>query len=106
MLRALVVVFLLGLFAEFVWLVDQVLAVRVFRSTHVVYFLTDTGGRVLYVGSTNDWARRLAEHTNPDEPAEWRTTINDMVRVRHCRSRRQARRIERRMIGAVVDGGR
>lgn len=111
MLRALVVVFLLGLFAEFVWLVDQLVSVRVFRSTHVVYFLvgvSDRGrdGTVLYVGSTNDVARRFAEHTSHDEPAEWRTRIHDIVRVRHCRSRRQARRIERRMIGAVVDGGR
>lgn len=88
------------------WLVDQWAALRLFRSPHVVYFLVDRKGVVLYVGRTEDAMRRFFEHVDDDEPGEWRKTIYDIVIVRHCRSFRQSARIERRMIRALMDGSR
>jgi predicted GIY-YIG superfamily endonuclease len=89
------------------WFVDQLVALHVFHSTHVVYFLTDRQGAVLYVGSTDDIDRRYDEHTAADETSlePWRRRICGIAPVRQCRSQRQARRIERRMIRALVVAG-
>lgn len=86
------------------WLADQLLALHVFHSTHVVYFLLDRQGAVLYVGSTDDLERRYDEHTTPDEQSlePWRRRVRGVALVRHCRSQRQARRVERRMIRALI----
>lgn len=86
------------------WFVDQLAALHVFHSTHVVYFLLDRQGAVLYVGSTDDIDRRYDEHTAPDEVGlePWRRRIVAVTPVRQCRSQRQARRIERRMIRALI----
>jgi predicted GIY-YIG superfamily endonuclease len=92
-------------------LASQWLARDALRSSHVVYFLVGdspdrVAGTVLYVGSTNNYRRRLAEHCADDEPAEWRRRIRGIVVVRYCWSSRQARRVERRMIRAIQDGAR
>lgn len=87
-----------------VWLADQLAARHLFRSTQVVYFLVDAGGAVLYVGSTDDVDRRYGEHTSDDEQAfePWRRRVRSVSVVRLCRTQRQARRIERRMIRAII----
>ena len=36
----------------------------IFQSSYYVYFLTNWNNRVLYVGVTNDLARRVYEHKN------------------------------------------
>lgn len=86
------------------WMADQLLAVHLFGSTHVVYFLIGDGGTVLYVGSTDDLERRYSEHTSDDEQGlePWRRHIRTVVPVRNCRSQRQARRVERRMVRALT----
>lgn len=70
----------------------------------VVYRLLDEHGRTLYVGSTNDLNRRAREHVAGPEP--WRREITHAVVHRHCHTERQARRVERRLIGAVTVGSR
>lgn len=86
------------------WMLDQNISVHVLHSTHVVYYLLDAHGAVLYIGQTEDLERRYEQHTEDDEQAAepWRRRIRGVVVVRHCRSQRQARRVERRMIRAVT----
>lgn len=86
------------------WLGSQLAARHLFHSPHVVYFLVGRDGRVLYIGSTDDIDRRYDEHTEPDEQGlePWRRHIVAVSVVRHCWSQRQARRVERRMIRALI----
>lgn len=70
----------------------------------VVYRLLDADGRTLYVGSTGDLNRRAREHVA--EPDPWRRSITHVVVHRHCHSEHQARRVERRLIGAITVASR
>lgn len=74
------------------------------RTGWCVYRLLDADGRTLYVGSTCDLVRRMGEHVAGPEP--WRQQITHAVVHRHCWTEGHARRVERRLIGAMVVGAR
>jgi len=69
-------------------------------STHVVYMLRNDRHDVIYVGQTDDTARRMYQHTDGTEHTWWRDIYGYTV-WRHCWSDRQSRRIERRLVGVV-----
>ncbi len=74
------------------------------RSANLVYLLRDRDGAALYVGSTEDIADRMAWHVAPSQATlePWRERIDAVSVMRWCRTRRQAYRVEKRMIGALT----
>lgn len=77
------------------------LACRHWSRAHHVYRLVADDSATLYVGSTNDFLRRLNEHTDGSgEP--WRRRIHAMRIHRSAATERQARRIERRLIRCMT----
>lgn len=85
-----------------IWMLDQLIGFD--RSDHAVYFLVDDRGRATYVGMSNDPARRWREHLRG--PEEWRRTLVTYSVARWCRSERQARRVETRLIRTRVAAAR
>lgn len=69
-------------------------------STHVVYMLRNDRHDVIYVGQTDDVARRMYQHTDGTEHTWWRDIYGYTI-WRHCWTDRHSRRIERRLIGVI-----
>lgn len=90
-LGLLLLLLLVPLAADFVW-------ARFFP--WVVYQLHDDQHQVIYVGQTNNVARRMREHVDGIEHEWWRDVYGYTI-VRHCASERQSERIERRRIAVL-----
>lgn len=70
------------------------------RSSWVVYMLRNEHAEVIYVGQTDDTMRRMCQHTDGIEHVWWQE-ITCYTIWRHCWSKRQSKRIERRLVGVI-----